>query len=206
MPRVYKNPLVSILGTQPAETWYPNQGSCDPRCRVWGGGVTLETVEVCPQVQGLGIVRLSPHPRGSGSCAHGDHMSALYLQCVLSPQRFPASELRVLSWLTCGPLSSLHLVAFTWGQARWSGLLLCVSLSENLWRYHINIIAYHMLIHRVTTVWFPPRPSSGNLVCYWVVILYWSRVDFQCLFLGVHELNSVIHGCTYILFLFFFLT
>ena len=36
MPGVYKNPLVSILGTQPAETWYPNQGSWDPRYRVWG--------------------------------------------------------------------------------------------------------------------------------------------------------------------------
>ena len=97
IPGDYRNPLVSSLRPQPAETWCPNQGSCDPRCRVWGGGVTLETVEVCPQVQALGTVWVSPHPRGSGSCAHGDHMSALYLQCVLSPQRFPASELRVLS-------------------------------------------------------------------------------------------------------------
>ena len=56
VPGGYRNPLVSILGAQLAETWCSNQGLCDPRCTVWGGGVTLETVEVCPQVQALGIV------------------------------------------------------------------------------------------------------------------------------------------------------
>ena len=106
------------------------------RCRIWGGGVILETVEVCPQV--LGFMWVSAHPHGSGSCVHRDHTSALCLQCVLSPRRFPKSEVRVLPWLTCGPFSSpcgIHL----------SGLLLCVLLSENLWRRHINI-AYHMYI------------------------------------------------------------
>ena len=34
----YRNSLVSTIGAQPAETWYPNQGSCHPRCRVWEGG------------------------------------------------------------------------------------------------------------------------------------------------------------------------
>ena len=42
----YRNPLVSALGAHPAETWYPNPGLCHPRCRVWGEGITLETVTV----------------------------------------------------------------------------------------------------------------------------------------------------------------
>ena len=45
---------------------------------------------------GLGIVWVSPHPRGSGSCVHRGHVSAVCLQCVLSPRRFPSFELRVL--------------------------------------------------------------------------------------------------------------
>ena len=77
IPGGYRSPLISTLGAQPAGTWGPNQGS-------WA------------QVQGLGIVWVSPLPRGSGSCVHGDHMSALCLQCVLSPLRFPTSKLRVL--------------------------------------------------------------------------------------------------------------
>ena len=46
IPGNYRNPLVSALGAHPAETWYPNPGLCHPRCRVWGEGITLETVTV----------------------------------------------------------------------------------------------------------------------------------------------------------------
>ena len=64
----YRNPLISTLEAQPAETWGPNQGSLDTRSWVWGGGVTLESGSV-PQVQSLGIVCVSPHPRGSHICS-----------------------------------------------------------------------------------------------------------------------------------------
>ena len=47
----------------------------------------LETVEVCPQV--LGFVWVSAHPRGSGSCAHGDHTSALPAVCPV-PSEIPS--------------------------------------------------------------------------------------------------------------------
>ena len=84
-PGGYRNSLVSTIGAQPAETWCPNQGSCHPGCRVWGGGFTLETVDIWPQVQdlgggspwrldvwarvqGLGMVWVSLQARGSGSC------------------------------------------------------------------------------------------------------------------------------------------
>ena len=76
-PSSDRNPFVSTSGAQPAETRCPNQGP-------WA------------QVQGLGIVWVSPLPHGSRSCVHGDHMFALYLQCVQSPLRFSVSELRVL--------------------------------------------------------------------------------------------------------------
>ena len=76
-PSSYRNPFVSTSGTKPAETRCPNQ-------------------ELWAQVESLGIVRVSPLPRGSGSCVHRDHVSALYLQCVLFPLRFSMSELRVL--------------------------------------------------------------------------------------------------------------
>ena len=142
-----------------------------------------------PQVQSLGIVWVSPHLSKSGSCVHRDNVS-ICLPCVLSPWRFPTSELRVLPWLTCGPFSSLPLVTFTWGQTPLGGFLLCVLLSENLWWCYINIIAYHMLIRRVTAVWFPLDRAQ---VTYWIVILYWSRVDFWCFVLGIPELDSVIH-------------
>ena len=105
MLRGYGNPLVFTLGAQAAETPCPKQGSWDPRCWVWG---------LC-----------GSHPLHKGQeSLPGNPISALYPQCVLSPLRFPTSELRVLPWLTCGPFSSLHLVAFTWGQAPLSGLLL----------------------------------------------------------------------------------
>ena len=64
----YRNPLISTLEAQPAETWGPNQGSLDARSWVWGGGVTLESGSV-PQVQSLGIVWVSPLPRGSHICS-----------------------------------------------------------------------------------------------------------------------------------------
>ena len=108
IPGGYRNPLVCTLGAQPAETPCPNQQSWDPRCRVWG---------LC-----------GSHPIHMGhESVPRDPISVLYLQYVLSPQRFPASELRVLPWLICGPFSSLHHVEFTWGQAPLSGLLLCSS-------------------------------------------------------------------------------
>ena len=45
-PRKLQEPTCFRLGAHPAETWCPNQGLCHPRCRVWGGGLTLETVNV----------------------------------------------------------------------------------------------------------------------------------------------------------------
>ena len=107
IPGGYRNPLISALGVQPAETWCSNQGSWSPRCRDWGGGVALETEDLCPRFSPGDCVS-SPHPHGSGSCAWGPP-AALYLQCVSSSLRFPSSELRVLPWWTCGPFSYLHL-------------------------------------------------------------------------------------------------
>ena len=96
IPGGYRNPLVFTLGAQAAETWCPNQWSWDPKWRVWGGGVTLETVEMCRPGTGSGdYVSLNPIHMGQDPVP-GDHISALYLQFVLAPQKFPASELRVL--------------------------------------------------------------------------------------------------------------
>ena len=89
IPGDYRNPLVPTSGAQPAETWCPNQGSWDPKCRVWGGGVTLETVEVFPQVQGLGMVWVSPHPHGSGSCTWRPHICSLPAVCLV-PLEIPS--------------------------------------------------------------------------------------------------------------------
>ena len=136
VPGGYRNPLVSTLGVQPAETWCPNQRSCIPRCWVCG---LCGSYSIC-----LGQ---DPVPR--------DPISAVYLQRVLSPLRFPISELRVLHWLNCGPFSSLHLVVVIWGQVPLSELLLHVLLSEKLGWCHINIITYHVSNHRIITVWFP---------------------------------------------------
>ena len=126
VPGGYRNPLVSALGVRPAEILRPNQGSRGPRCRAWGAGVALETVGVWPGSV-LGIVWVSPMHVGQEPVP-GDPLSALYLQCVSSPLRSPASELRVLPWLTRGPFSSLHLVAFILSQAALSGFLLCILL------------------------------------------------------------------------------
>ena len=82
----YRNPLISTLEAEPAETWGPNQGSLDARSWVWGGGVTLESVEVCPTCRVWGLC--GSHP------IHTGYISTLYLQCVC--QGFPTSELRVL--------------------------------------------------------------------------------------------------------------
>ena len=105
VPGGYRN---VTLGVQPAETWCPKQGSCHSRSRGWGGGVTLETVGVCPQVPGLGTVWASPHPPGSGTCAWRPHVCSLLAAC-LSPLRSADSELRLLPWLTRGPFSSVFL-------------------------------------------------------------------------------------------------
>ena len=90
----YRSPLVSTLGTQ-QRPGVLTKGRATPGA---GSGEVVSPWRVwkCAPVQALRIVWPSPHPRGSGSCVHGDHMSALSLQCVLSPRRFPASELRVL--------------------------------------------------------------------------------------------------------------
>ena len=66
----------------------------EPTCFHLRGPTSRDLVS-WDQVRGLGIVWVSPHPHGSGSCT-GDHISALYLHCVLSSLRFPTSELRVL--------------------------------------------------------------------------------------------------------------
>ena len=99
IPGGYRNPLVFSLGAQAAETWCPNQWSGDPKWRVWGGGVSLETVEVIPQVQGLEIVWVSP----PSTWVRILYPKTTYLlfTCSLSclpefPWKFPASELRVL--------------------------------------------------------------------------------------------------------------
>ena len=117
----YRNPLVSHFRGPTSRYWCPNEGSCDPRCRVWG---------LCgshPIFMGR-----DPVPR--------DPISALYLPCAWSLRRFPTSG----NWgcWTCGPFSSLHLATFTWGQVPLSRLLLCVLLSENLWWCHINVISH----------------------------------------------------------------
>ena len=151
------------LGAQPAETWCPNRRSCNPRYRVWG---------LC----GSHPIHMGQDP------VPGNPISVLHLQCVLSPRWVPTSELRVLTWLTCGPFSSLHRVAFTWGQAPLCGLLLCVLLSENLWWCHINITAYPLSNPRGHHCLVSPTLSSDNLIHNLIVILYWSTVGFCCLF------------------------
>ena len=101
VPGGYRNPLVSILGAQLAETWCSNQGLCDPRCTVWGGGVTLETVDVCPQVLGLEVVWVRN--------LYPETPCVLFTCSISFRLRFPTSELRLMPWLTRGPFSSLFL-------------------------------------------------------------------------------------------------
>ena len=98
IPGGYRNPLVFSLGAQAAETWCPNQWSGGPKWRVWGGGVSLETVEVVPQVQGLEIVWVSL-PFTWVRILYPETTYLLFT-CSLSclpefPWKFPASELRV---------------------------------------------------------------------------------------------------------------
>ena len=104
IPGGYRSLLASALGAQTAEPWGPNQKS-------WA------------QAQGLGIVWLSAHPHGSGSCVLRDHIPGLYLQCVLSPLRFPTSALWVLPWLTCGPSSSPCRIHKRSGTFKWLAAL-----------------------------------------------------------------------------------
>ena len=77
IPGGYRNPLVFTLGAQAAETWGPNQGSCNPWC--WD----------------LGLCGSHPIHKGQESLP-GNPISALYLQCVLFSLRYPTSELGVL--------------------------------------------------------------------------------------------------------------
>ena len=197
IPGDYRNPLVSTLGAQ-QRPGVLTKGRATPGA---GSGEVVSPWSVwkCGPVQALGIVWLSPHPCGSGSCVHGEHMSALSLQCVLSPRRFPASELRVLPWITCGPFPSLHLVAFTWGQAGCCSVFCWVKTFGGV----VLISAYPMSNHRGHHCLVSPRPSSGNLICNLIIILYWSLVDFQCFVLGIYELHLVIHRHISILLLFF---
>ena len=165
-----------------------------PQVQDLGRWCHLESVEVCPQVQGLGTVWVSPHPRGSGSRVHRDHRSALSLQCVLSPRRFPASELRVLPWITCGPFPSLHLVEFTWGQAGCCSVFCWVKTFGGV----VLISAYPISNHGGHHCLVSPGPSSGNLFYIGAELI--SSVLFV---LRIYELHSVIHRHISILLLFF---
>ena len=109
--RDYRNPLVSTLGAQQRPgvltkgRGTPSSGSGGvvspwrvwkgvPRCRVWG---------LC-----------GSHPIHMGQDPVYTETTHLLFTCHVScPLRFPASELRLFPWLTCGPFPSLHLVAFT---------------------------------------------------------------------------------------------
>ena len=137
-------------GAQPAETGVLTKGHVSP-----GAGPG-------------DCVGLTPHM--GQDPVPGDPVSA---QCVLSPWTFPTSELRVLPWLTCVPFSSLHLVAFIWGQAPLGGLLLCIMLSENLWWCHISIIAYPISNQRDNHCLLSSRLNSGNLICYFILEQSW---------------------------------
>ena len=140
VPGICKNPLVSILGAQLAETWCSNQGLCDPRCRVWGGGVALETTCV-PECQVWRLCRSHPIRVGQEPVSR-DPISALYLQCLV-PSEIPNLWIESVAWLTCGPflLSPCHIHLRS---GPLSESLLCVLLSENLWWCHIHFIAYHI--------------------------------------------------------------
>ena len=108
----------------------------------------------------------------------GDHIFALYLQCVLFPWRFPVSELRVLPWLTHGLFLLFVLSHSCEVRHLWMGC--CSLLSVNFGG--IILISWHIsyLIHRGHHCLVPPTPSSGNLFCNLIFILYWGRVDFPC--------------------------
>ena len=124
---------------------------CVPRCRLWG---------LC-----------GSHPIHVGQDPVHTETTCLLLTCSVS------CLLRDSQRVNCGCclinlrsfffLSScrIHMRSGTLG-----GLLLCVLLSENLWRCHINIIAYHMLIHGVTTVWFPL--DRAQIVLFFLIFIF----------------------------------
>ena len=65
-PGGYRNSLVSTIGAQPAETWCPNQGSCHPGCRVWGGRFTWRLWTYDPRYRIWEVGR-----PGDWTCEHG---------------------------------------------------------------------------------------------------------------------------------------
>ena len=153
IPGGYRNPLVFILGAQLAGTWCSNQGLCEPRCTAWGGGVTLETVAVCPQVLGLEIVWVSPHPCGSGTCIQRPP-SALYLQ-YLVPSEIPNLWTEAVALINPWSFFLSLLVVLIWGQNLWVS---CCSVFCWVKTFGgVLFISQHItcLIHRVSTVWFP---------------------------------------------------
>ena len=80
--RDYRNPLISTLGPQQGETWCPNQGSCNPRCRIWGGGVNLKSVEVGPQGRLWGLC--GSHPIHVGQDPVYTETTCLFFTCSVS--------------------------------------------------------------------------------------------------------------------------
>ena len=108
---VYRNPLVSTLGSQRRPGVLtkgratPDAGSgevvspwrlwkCVPRCRLWG------------------LCGLTPSTWVRILCTRRPHACSLPAVCLVSSE-IPNTELRVFPRLTCGPVPSLHLVAFT---------------------------------------------------------------------------------------------
>ena len=77
----YRNPLISTLEAEPAETWGPNQGSLDARSWVWGGGVTLESVEVCPTCRVWGLCGSHPFHVGQDP-VYTETTHLLFTGCV----------------------------------------------------------------------------------------------------------------------------
>ena len=151
IPGGYRN---VTLGVQPAETWCPKQGSCDPRCRDWGGGVALETVDMCPQVLGLGMVWASPHLHRSGTCTWRPHICSWLAVCLVSseiPNLWTEAVALTNPWFFFFSL----LVAFLWGQDLWVSCCSVVSWVKTF--AGVLFISWHIiyLIHRVTSVWYP---------------------------------------------------
>ena len=94
VPGGYGNPLVSALGVQPAETWCFNKGSRGPRCGDWGGGVALETEDMCPRFSPGDCVS-SPHLHGQDPVP-GD--PRLLFTCSVSR---PLWDSHPLNWGCC---------------------------------------------------------------------------------------------------------
>ena len=151
VPGGYRN---VTLGVQPAETWCPKQGSCHSRSRGWGGGVTLETVGVCPQVPGLGTVWASP-PTWVRNL--GLETPRLLLTCsVPFSSEIPSLWTEAVALINPWSFLFCFLVTFIWGQDLWvscCGVFCWVQTFGG-----VLFISWHViyLIHRVTSVWYPP--------------------------------------------------